>query len=372
MLPESGPEILGGSVMNYAYWLSNIPGIGNRTIHRLIAQAGNAREVYFLKDKQLEAMGFLKPSDIDRMKESRGGGHERSFESLCARGIAFVSAEDQAYPDRLRQIPDAPYSIYVKGSLPDSRRRAVAIVGARKCSSYGYAAAKELGRQLALHGATVISGMAMGIDQAGHKGALEGGGQTCAVLGCGVDICYPAVGGEIYQEIQGAGGLISEYPPGTQPKPGFFPARNRIISGLCDVLTVVEAKARSGSLITADFALEQGRDVYAVPGRMTDTLSAGCNELIYQGAGIITNIGKFLKELELGPENVDCQLNFIKLLLEKEERLVYSCVDLRPKNMEKLLQETGLPMPEMARVLAELTQKGFITETFKNYYIKRI
>lgn len=358
--------------MNYAYWLSNIPGIGNRTVNRLAARAGNAREVYFLTDKQLESVGFLKPSDIERIKESRTSAHERAFESLHAKGITFISVEDKAYPSRLKQIPDAPYSIYVKGCLPDMQKKAVAVIGARMCSAYGYAVAKDLGKRLAMHGAAVISGMAKGIDQAGHKGAIEGGGQTCAVLGCGVDICYPAAGRELYEEIQAAGCLISEYPPGTQPKPGLFPARNRIISGLCDVAAVVEAKARSGSLITADCALEQGRDVYAVPGRMTDSLSAGCNSLIRQGAGIITSVEEFLKELHLGPENMDCQLNFIELLLEKQERLVYSCVDLRPKNVEKLLQETGLPMPQMVAVLAELTGKGLIMETFKNYYIKRI
>jgi DNA processing protein len=214
--------------------------------------------------------------------------------------------------------------------------------------------------------------MARGVDAAGHTGALISDGITIAVLGGGVDVVYPGENRHIYNEIIDKGGaIISEHIPGTKPLASYFPMRNRIISGLSDVVVVVEAKERSGSLITADYALEQGKDIYAVPGRITDSLSAGCNNLIHQGAGIITDIGGFIKELDLLPENTAEQMTLDKIFLEKEELLVYSGIDLRPKSIEDLLQKTGLSVPEMLQILLSLEQKGFITETFKNFYIRR-
>lgn len=359
-------------MMNYAYWLSNIPGIGNKTIHRLMLQAGTAREVYFLKEQQLAKIAGLGEKELHSITNSKKEAWENCYERMCSQGIAFLSEEEDAFPDKLRHIPDAPYSIYIKGRLPNPEKKAVAVVGARMCSEYGYAVAKELGKSLAVHGACVISGMANGIDAAGHIGALETGGETFAVLGCGADICYPWSNRTLYTHLSQQGGIISEYPPGTKPIPGFFPARNRIISGFSDMIVVVEAKERSGSLITADLALEQGKDVYAVPGRIFDPLSAGCNSLVRQGAGIITNVEDFIKEINLCQTGILHQENFNDLLLEKDERLVYSCVDLRPKSIEELLRETKLDMPEMAGILAKLVQKEFVAETFKNCYIRKI
>lgn len=358
--------------MNYAYWLANIPGAGNRTIARLLAQTGTARELYVLNTEQLMKLNGMEEGLAARITESRKRDWETEYDKLGAAGITFLSLEDGGYPDRLRRIADAPYGIYVRGKLPDTDRKTVAIVGARMCSEYGRAAAKKLGEQLTAHGAYIISGMARGIDAEGQAGALAAGGETCAVLGCGVDVCYPASSQKLYHEILKSGCILSEYPPKTTPLPGYFPARNRIISGLSDVVVVVEAKERSGSLITVDFALEQGKDVYAVPGRICDPLSRGCNRLIRQGAGIISDIGDLIKELELWQPGEVRQENFNNLLLEKGESLVYSCVDLRPKSMDELLRETGLTMPELSGILAGLEQKGFLTETFKNCYIRRI
>lgn len=358
--------------MNYAYWLANVNGISNRTKRQLTAQVGNARELYFLKEKQLKELHGLSETGVKELLLSKKSESESAYADMCGQGITFLSLEDETYPKRLREVSDAPYGIYVKGCLPEPEEKTVAIVGARMCSEYGWAVAKELGRQLAETGVCIVSGMARGIDTAGHTGALEGGGMTCAVLGCGVDICYPKSNQKLYMDIAKKGGILSEYPPGLQPRPMFFPQRNRLISGMSDVVIVVEAREKSGSLITADFALEQGRDIYAVPGRIFDPLSAGCNNLIRQGAGIISDVKDFLKELKLCGCGEGGQKNFEKLLLEKEERLVYSCVDLRPKSIEEILRKTELSMPELSQVLAGLTQKGFITETFKNCYIRRI
>lgn len=358
--------------MNYAYWLANIPGIGCRTIYKLLAQVGSAKELYFLNEKQLEQLSGMEHAHLEQIRNSKKEDWEKKYDKLSDLGITFLSAEDESFPSRLKHIADPPYVLYYKGRLPREDRRTVAIVGARMCSEYGHAVAKELGLLLSAHGVEVVSGMAKGIDSDGHFGALEAGGRTYAVLGCGPDICYPSSGRELYGQILESGGIISEYPPGTRPKPGYFPCRNRIIAGLSDVVVVVEAKARSGSLITADLALEQGKEVFAVPGRIYDTQSAGCNALIQQGAGIITDGSEFLRELGLGAVLEPVQENFMNFLLEKEERLVYSCVDLRPKNMEELLRMSGFSMQELAVILDRLVQKGFVTETFKNYYIRII
>ena len=250
--------------MNYAYWFANIPGLSNCAKISIHEKVGNAQDIYFLSEKQMENMQLL-AKEIQAVRAAQKTDMEEAYAKMCESGISFVSLEDASYPKRLRHIANPPYGLYVKGCLPQGET--VAIVGARMCSEYGRTVARELGRMLAARGVGVVSGMARGIDAAGHQGALDVGGISCAVLGCGVDVCYPKSSRALYEEILERGSVVSEYPPGTQPIPGYFPQRNRIISGLVRAVVVVEAKQRSGSLITADFALEQGRDVYAIPGR---------------------------------------------------------------------------------------------------------
>ncbi len=359
--------------MKYQYWLSNIPGVGCKTIHRLLGQAGSAEEIYFLKKEQLEKLAGLSDRQVLAITERKMDWDlEEKYAKLGENGTTFLSYEMDSYPEQLRNIVDAPYSLYVKGKLPDFSKKRVAIVGARMCSDYGKTMAERIAEKLACCGAEVISGMARGIDAYGHIGALKAGGDTFAVLGCGVNVCYPRTNQKLYESILTQGGIVSEYPPDTEPIAQLFPARNRIISALSDVVVVVEAKERSGSLITADFALEQGKDIYAVPGRSTDALSQGCNNLIRQGAGILNSVEDFAKDLELCMKVDAVQENFNKLLLEKDESLVYACLSLRPKSMEDLLKKTGFPMPQLADILQRLIQKDFITESFKNYYIRKI
>ena len=254
--------------MKYQYWLSNIPGVGCKTIHRLLGQAGSAEEIYFLKKEQLEKLSGLSDRQVHAITERKKNWDlEEKYAALGENGISFLSCEMESYPKQLRNIVDAPYSLYIKGKMPDFSKRRVAVVGARMCSEYGKKMAEQIGEKLALCGAEVLSGMARGIDAYGHIGALKAGGNTYAVLGCGVNVCYPRTNQKLYENILSHGGIISEYPPETEPIAQLFPARNRIISALSDVVVIVEAKERSGSLITADFALEQGKDIYAVPGR---------------------------------------------------------------------------------------------------------
>lgn len=355
--------------MNYGYWLARAAGISDRVRRRLVEEAGSAEDVYFLPERSLKMLAG--DGAAERLLLAKKSDTEAEYVKLGAAGISFLTLEDTAYPARLRQIFDPPYALYIKGRLPAKPDRSVAIVGARMCSEYGRAVAERLAYCLAKKEVCIVSGLARGIDAAGHRGAVDACGVTCAVLGCGVDVCYPRANETLYGEILDRGCILSEYPPGTQPRPGYFPQRNRIIAGLVDTVVVVEAKERSGSLITADLALEQGRDVYAVPGRMYDALSAGCNGLIRQGAGIISNIEDFARELGVWTEEEQKQSAGENLSLEKEERLVYSCVDLRPRGLEELLQKTGLSMPVLAESLTGLLRKGVIREVFKNDYIRQ-
>ncbi len=258
----------------------------------------------------------------------------------------------------------------MKGKLPEEDRPGVAIVGARKCTPYGQELALDYGRFLAEHGIQVISGMARGIDGAGQRGALGGGGTTFGVLGCGVDICYPREHIGLYMDIQQRGGILSEHRPGRPPLPMYFPMRNRIISGLSDLVLVMEARERSGSLITADQALEQGKDVYALPGPVTSPFSQGCHRLIRQGAGILISPEDLLAELGMAPEESRQKTDKIEKTLENDENVVYSCLGFFPKGISQLIEETGLCASVLLQRLISLELKGCIREVSKNHYIR--
>ena len=229
----------------------------------------------------------------------------RYLRALRARGFSWLPRSDPEFPPLLAAIHDPPAGLFLRGS---SRREllalpAAAVVGARACSPYGAQVARMLGRELARAGLVVVSGLARGIDGEAHRGALEADGATVAVLGCGIDRDYPAVHAQLARQISAKGVVISEYAPGVEPAPWRFPARNRIIAGLCPVTIVVEARERSGALITADFALEEGREVFACPGEITSALSAGTNELLRIGATPVTRSEDVLEHFGLEPRN---------------------------------------------------------------------
>ena len=359
--------------MKYAYWLANIPGIGNAKIRHMYEEAVCAQEIYELPLSQLKKIEGLTEADIKSIHASKLHWElDKQWFDLMEQGIGFVSAEQEHFPEKLQNIPDAPYALYYVGNLPEENRKTVSIVGARGRSTYGSEVAQKLAKALAEHGVLVVSGLAKGIDSDAHKGALEGQGDTFAVLGCGVNVCYPRENRYLYQKIMEHGGILSEYPPGTQPIAGYFPARNRIISGLSDCVVVIEARERSGSLITADFAMEQGRDVYALPGRITDTLSMGCNKLIKQGAGIVQSVEDFLADLDILTEKTYSQMDFRKMLLEKDERLVYSLTDFRPIGLGTLVDKTELSIARLLEIIEKLESLGLVKETFTNYYVRTI
>lgn len=359
----------------YQYWLRCIPGVGNKKQRKLVEYCGSANEVYGLTKKQLGQMNGFYEKDINAILESKKGWDlDKEAAVLAETGVSMVTIEEDGFPGRLKILEDCPYALFFKGRLPQEGRKTAAIVGARACSSYGRAAALEIGESLALHGIDIISGLAAGIDSFGHWGAIHGGGGTYAVLGCGADICYPKGGMELYQRIQESGGILSEYLPKAKPVAARFPARNRLISALSDIVIIVEAKRKSGSLITADYALEQGKEIYAVPGRLGDTLSAGCNDLIRQGAGIVSSVGDLLIDMGFSEETYSApgkKENEKRLnSLEKAELMVYSCFGLYAKNMEELQQMTNIPAGKLAELLTRLQAKGLIEEFYKNHYRK--
>lgn len=277
----------------YAYWLCNIKGIGNATIRVLMKNADGAEDIYHMSETEIRmclSEGFSKAWEVDRkgaaICAAKCLNPVEEAERLKEKGIYFVSMEDNWFPDRLREIPDAPYGLYFIGRLPSGNAPSVAIVGARNCSSYGREQARLFADKCAAYGISVISGMARGIDGVAGKAAAERGTGSYAVLGCGVDVVYPYENKELYDLLKERGGIISENAPGTKPKANLFPRRNRLISGLADAVIVIEARRRSGTIITVDSALEQGRDIFALPGRVCDALSDGCNHLISQGAAI--------------------------------------------------------------------------------------
>lgn len=280
----------------YAYWLCSVPGVGNRTIEKLQDLLGTAEQIYHAPEEQWAQV--LTAPQLEQMKQQKAEWNLREqYEIMTAQGIRFLLKEDEDYPRRLLRIPDAPYGIFVKGHLPIEDKLSVAMIGARDCSEYGRFVAMELGKYLGDNDVQVISGMARGIDGISQEAALWAGGVSFAVLGSGVDVCYPARNRALYERLQERGGILSIYPPGTLPKPQNFPPRNRIVSGLADVVVVIEARQQSGTLITVDMALEQGKEVYVVPGRITDRLSDGCNKLLKQGAGVVLSPEEFLVEI---------------------------------------------------------------------------
>lgn len=357
--------------MIYEYWFAGVHPLSGKKKRQLREYYQDARNIYYIEEGELDRIPFLGEGERKALREAkRNRNLDKDFRKAEDSGIRLVPYFDAAYPKRLKEISAPPYALYVKGRLPEEEKPGAAIIGARKCTAYGEHYALEFGRVLAGAGVQIISGMARGIDGAGQRGALEGGGYTCGVLGCGADVCYPREHQGLYRDLEERGGIVSELPPGTPPLPAHFPARNRIISGLSDVILVMEAKERSGSLITADCALEQGKDVYALPGPVSSPLSLGCNRLIRQGAGILLSPEDFLEEIGISPAKCGQKSDKNEKMLESPENMLYSRLGLFPKSVHQLVEETGLGPAKVLALLTSLELKGCIREVSKNYYVR--
>jgi DNA processing protein len=301
---------------------------------------------------------------VQKPLERRFERFQRAFDAkrylagLAASGFRFLGRSEPEYPSLLRELHDPPAGLFLRGAAASEllARPAVAIVGARSCSSYGAQVARLLGRELARAGLVVVSGLARGVDGEAHRGALEAGGMTVAVLGCGIDRDYPAAHASLATGISENGLVVSEYAPGVEPAPWRFPARNRIIAGLAGAAVIVEARERSGALITADFALEAGREVFAVPGEITSSLSAGTNALLRLGATPLTSsddvleaMGIAVTEVEM-PEVSGHAAEVLRVLAD------------RPAGADELVHTTGLDAAAVATALAELELAGAVAE----------
>ena len=277
-------------------WFHKIEQIGAVTLFRLRECFGSMYGAYEGQEKRLREV--LTSRQYTAFKAARHAVDPLKYlEKVEEMGIRYVPFGDTVYPQKLRHIPDPPFGLFVKGNLPDEGKPGIAMVGARACSEYGKKVAQKFAEELASYGVQVISGMARGIDSISQQACLQAGGRTFAVLGSGVDVCYPKELSGLYEEIQRRGGVLSAYAPGMPPVSGNFPPRNRIISGLADVVLVIEARRKSGTLITVDMALEQGREVVVVPGRITDSLSQGCHDLMKQGALAVVDVDQLLELL---------------------------------------------------------------------------
>ena len=374
---------------DYAYWLFNVEGVGNASADKLLCSGLSCKDVYQMSSNELaKLLSRKKAESIEKSRYS--WDFEAEKKKLEAKGVRFVSRIDPEFPEKLKNIPGAPFAIYVKGALPDPAIPCVSIVGARMCSEYGRYMARQFGRGLALAGVQVISGMARGIDGIAQGAAIEAGGKSFGIMGCGVDICYPLENKVIYDALLKTGGAISEYPPGMEPQARFFPMRNRIISALSDVLLVVEARQKSGTSITVDTALEQGREVLAVPGRVTDRLSDGCNYLISQGAGVAISVEDVLDRLwnikvEAKPalstepvlknqeKDTDDEMEVNKELTLEEK--ILEIVDIIPVSTSYIAEELfkkgeSLSMPALMTTLMDMTCCGKIAQN--GAYYRRI
>ena len=327
----------------------------------------NQEKIAYIKGKPLSEEKLTSLKEMFRNKNR----YFEEYDSIRSSGIGFTCYFLSDYPSCLKNIFDPPFCLFYYGSLPKEETPAVAMVGARDCSSYGRETAFQIAAFLAEHGVCVVSGMAHGIDCASHRGALSKKGFSVAVLGCGPDICYPKESFPVYQHMMESGCILSEFFPGTKPKPYFFPKRNRLISGFSKCLLVIEAREKSGSLITVEHALEQGKDVFALPGRIGDPLSAGCNRLIQNGAALLMSPEEILMYLKNYYEIPDISIEKKKTGLAEQDKLVYSCLDLTPKHVQDITNDCGLPFSATALSLLSLVEKGFAVRVSEGYFARK-
>ena len=287
------------SALKYWLWLTELPGLTNQTRLALLRHFPTPEDVYYADPEEVLLTEGITREQAKLLEDKDCSGADRILADCQRLDLDLLTIQDAGYPNRLRNIYDPPCLLYVRGRLPAFDDEAsIAVVGTRDCTPYGVSCAEKLGYGLAAGGAVVVSGLARGVDSAALRGALRAGGTVTAVLGNGLDVIYPPENQYLYEDVAAAGALVSEYPPGTSPEAKHFPVRNRIMSGLCVATLVVEAPARSGALITAGTALEQGRDVFAVPGPIDAPTSVGCNRLIRDGAGLVTDAWDILGEYE--------------------------------------------------------------------------
>ncbi len=370
------------------YWFVNIKGIGNLTRVRLMERFGHPQYLY---DCNLENQkDLLTETQMGSISKSREYSRiEDGLKRLVEENIRFVHWESPDYPSRFRNLYDPPYGFYLKGELPDPNRPAVAVVGSRRPSQYGRKVSSMFASELASKGIVIVSGMASGVDSEAHRAALEVSGMTLGILGGGIDSMYPKENWNLYLDMYESGGILSEYNVGIPNRAGLFPMRNRLISGISDFILVVEAGEKSGSLITADQGMEQGKDVYVVPGRITDIMSRGCNHLIAQGASVAESPQSFLDDLRTfcdspkgrhlslipeegsGSEYVNKSISRQPYTAE-EHKILEILDEIDAKSFDTILTQTGMSRSDLQHLLFGLEMRSCIVQSQQNMYLKTI
>jgi DNA processing protein len=359
--------------------LTLVPGVGARTFHRLIQRFGSPERVFAAPRRQLEQLPGLKGSTIDAIRSfPLDKGAKREMARLRQLGIHLVRWGTEEYPAFLANISDPPPLLYIKGTLVQEDERAVAVVGSRHASAYGLNVCERLCRDLAWQGWTVVSGMARGIDSAAHSGALAGKGRTLAVMGTGLDVVYPRENRELSESIAASGAIISEFPLGTPPEPGNFPLRNRLISGLSLGVVVVEATAKSGSLITARMALDQDRQVFAVPGAIGGRGVVGPHRLIKEGAKLVERAEDIIEELlpMLGRTSffeaaeARAPVTGGQPELDERERQLWDILGMEPLHIDAIVRQLDISVSQAAEILLNLEVRGLIKQLPGTFFVR--
>ena len=362
--------------------LQAVKGLGNGAVSRLALRFGSPERVLEASIHELTAEGGVSHTVAKRIQGKPDSGLlldvHKERQSLEQGNFSIVTILDPIYPHRLKMIPDPPPLLYITGTLQETDHQAVAIVGSRKSTHSGGAVTRQLSGNLAALGFTIVSGLARGIDSAAHQGAIEAGGRTIAVLGCGIDRTYPSEHKNLRQQIEAQGGVLSEFPLGTAPRGHHFPERNRVISGISMGVVVTEAAAQSGSLVTARLASEQNRDVFAVPGAVNNPMSRGPHLLIKQGAKLVEGPEDILEELlpQLEAPFRDRVIRHpgppspYPPQLGQEEEALYNCVSLEPTSLEDVISQSSFAPAEVLSILITLEIKGIIRQLPGARYVR--
>jgi len=367
----ANPFFFGAMSDDFYDWfaLKAVPQVGNMTFRRLLTQFGTPCRALAATREELATVPGISRAVISGIPNADPGKEAESQCRLLARsGATLITLNDSRYPPLLKELADAPPFLFLKGTLHPNAL-AIALVGSRQASPYGINTATRLAGELAGQGATVVSGLARGIDAAAHRGALDAGGQTIGVLGCGIDVVYPAENRRLYAEMAVNGAIISEFPSGTRPAAEHFPRRNRIISGLSQAVVVVEAAEKSGSLITAHYALEQGRDVFAVPGNVTQAGSRGTNWLIKQGAQLVETAADILADCP----RIAAALPPVVAMppmpeLSPAEAAVTTQLAVEPCHIDDLVGRCRLTPGELSVMLLRLELRGMVQQLPGKYF----
>ncbi|MFO7323425.1 MAG: DNA-processing protein DprA [Chloroflexota bacterium] len=345
------------------YWVgfSLVPEIGPRRLEQLQQHFGQLANAWRASEAELRQAGLDSVPTGNLIRLRKRLDLDAYLDRLDRLGIRAITRIDSDYPDLLKPLPDAPPVLFVKGTLLPEDARALAIVGTRKATVYGRDVTASFARQLVAQGFTVVSGLAHGIDAVAHQTALDSGGRTIAVLGTGIDVIYPADHRALAGRIVESGALVSEFPLGTRPDRRNFPRRNRLISGMSLGVLIAEAPEKSGALITANIAADQGREVFAVPGSIFSPASAGTNRLIQEGAKLVSSVSDVLEELQIAYQAVETRVTTERIApADGNEALIIQCIGVDPVHIDDVVRRSGLPAATVSGALTLLELKGLV------------